>query len=167
MAEPFLGEIRLMAFDAAPKGWAPCDGQVMAINENQELFDLIGTTYGGDGDQVFRLPDLAGRTPIHAGNGYELGQSGGEQQHTLSLDELPKHMHAVLGSSAADGGSATPSGNFLGGGNNVYHSPNGGGVGLQPDTVSVSGGGQAHPNLQPYLTVGFCIALQGIPPTED
>lgn len=168
MAEPFLGEIRPMSFNYPPKGWALCNGQLMSISQNQALYQLLGTTYGGDGQTTFALPDLRGRTPIHAGNGHTLGEQGGEQAHTLSLNELPQHLHAVLGSSAASGGTATPNGNFLGGGNNVYHSPNGGPpVALRPDTVTTVGGGESHPNMQPYMTVSFCIALQGLWPSQN
>src|SRR5215212_8918698 len=125
MAEPFLSEVRLMSFAFAPKGWAQCNGQLLPINQNQALFSLLGTTFGGDGRVNFALPDLRGRTPIHVGVGHTLGERGGEQAHTLSIAEAPQHTHAVAASTSASGGSATPNGNYLGGGNNVYFAPAG------------------------------------------
>jgi microcystin-dependent protein len=168
MAEPFLSEIRLMSFDFAPKGWALCNGQLLPINQNQALFSLLGTTFGGDGRVNFALPDLRGRTPTHVGAGHTLGERGGEQAHTLSIAELPEHTHAVAASTSASGGSATPNGNYLGGGNNVYHAAAGAALTtLRPDTVTNVGGSQAHLNMQPFLTLSFCIALQGIFPSPN
>ncbi|HRQ64618.1 MAG TPA: tail fiber protein [Xanthomonadaceae bacterium] len=166
MAEPFLSEIRLMSFVFAPKGWALCNGQTLPINQNQALFSLLGTTYGGNGQTNFALPDLRGRTPIHVGSGHSLGQSGGEQAHTLSVAELPTHVHAVNASSAASGGSAAPTGRYLGGGNNVYHAP-ASLTAMNPASVGNAGGSQAHLNMQPFLTINFCIALQGIFPSPN
>lgn len=164
MAEPFLSEIRLMSFVFPPKGWALCNGQLLPINQNQALFSLLGTTFGGDGRVNFGLPDLRGRVPIHVGAGHVLGEQGGEVAHTLSLAELPDHTHVVNASTKATGGSASPNGNVLGGGNNVYsRSP--ADTTLNPGTVQNVGGGQAHPNTQPFLTLTFCIALQGIFPS--
>jgi microcystin-dependent protein len=105
MAEPFLSEIRLMSFEFAPKGWALCNGQLLPINQNQALFSLLGTTFGGDGRVNFALPDLRGRTPIHVGNGHTLGELGGEQAHTLSIAELPTHTHVVAANSSATPGT--------------------------------------------------------------
>lgn len=164
MAEPFLSEIRLMSFTFAPKGWAQCNGQLLPINQNQGLFSLLGTTFGGDGRVNFALPDLRGRVPIHVGSGRVLGESGGAHSHTLSVAELPDHVHAVNAASKATGGSASPSGNVLGGGNNVY-ARTGGDTTLHPGTVQSVGGSQAHLNAQPFLTLNFCIALQGIFPS--
>lgn len=164
MAEPFLSEIRLMSFTFAPKGWAQCNGQLLPINQNQGLFSLLGTTFGGDGRVNFALPDLRGRVPIHVGSGHVLGESGGAHSHTLSVAELPEHVHAVNAASKATGGSASPSGNVLGGGNNVY-GRTGGDTTLHPGTVQNVGGSQAHLNAQPFLTLNFCIALQGIFPS--
>jgi microcystin-dependent protein len=166
MAEPFLSEIRLMSFGFAPKGWALCNGQLLPINQNQALFSLLGTTFGGDGRVNFALPDLRGRTPIHVGNGRTLGERGGEQAHTLSIAELPEHTHTVAGSSATTGGSASPNGQFLGGGNNVYHAA-ANLTTLHPGSVTSIGGSQAHLNMQPFLTLSFCIALQGIFPSRN
>jgi microcystin-dependent protein len=168
MAEPFLSEIRIMSFGFAPKGWAMCNGQLLPINQNQALFSLLGTTYGGDGRVNFALPDLRGRAAVHVGDGHTLGEGAGEQAHTLSISEIPEHVHAVNASSSATGGSATPNANFLGGANNAYRSPSGGGLTtLQPATVTNVGGSQAHLNMQPYLTLTFCIALQGIFPSPN
>jgi microcystin-dependent protein len=166
MAEPFLSEIRLMSFVFAPKGWALCNGQLLPINQNQALFSLLGTTFGGDGRVNFALPDLRGRVPIHVGSGHTLGERGGEQAHTLSIAELPTHTHSVRASSSATGGNANATGRFLGGGNNVYHSPTNL-TSMHPATVTNTGGSQAHLNMQPFLTLSFCIALQGIFPSPN
>jgi microcystin-dependent protein len=166
MAEPFLAEIRLMSFTFPPKGWALCNGQLLQINQNQALFSLLGTTFGGDGRVTFALPDLQSRTPIHAGNGFTLGERGGEQAHTLSINELPMHSHVLNASSSATGGTASPNGNYLGGGNNVYANA-GALTTLSAATVTSVGGGQAHQNMQPFLTLSFCIALQGIFPSPN
>jgi microcystin-dependent protein len=166
MAEPFLSEIRIMSFNFAPKGWAQCNGQLLPINQNQALFSLLGTTFGGDGRVNFALPDQRGRTPIHVGGGHTLGEKGGEQAHTLSISELPTHTHTVKGSSTATGGNASPNGNFLGGGNNVYHTPSSL-TSMTAATIANVGGSQAHLNMQPFLTLNFCIALQGIFPSPN
>ena len=166
MAEPFLSEIRIMSFVFAPKGWALCNGQLLPINQNQALFSLLGTTFGGDGRVNFALPDLRGQVPIHVGSGHTLGEKGGEQAHTLSIAELPTHTHVVTASSSATGGNASPAGRFLGGGNNVYHAPTNL-TSLNPQTITNTGGSQAHLNMQPFLTLSFCIALQGIFPSPN
>lgn len=165
MAEPFLSEIRIMSFGFPPKGWALCNGQLLPINQNQMLFSLLGTTYGGDGRVNFGLPNLQGRAPIHMGSGHTLGEQGGEQGHTLSIAELPTHTHSVAASSVATGGNANPTNRFLGGGNNVYHSA-ASLTSLNPGTVANAGGSQAHLNMQPFLVLNFCIALQGIFPSQ-
>lgn len=164
MAEPFLSEIRIMSFVFAPRGWALCNGQLLPINQNQGLFSLLGTTFGGDGRVNFALPDLRGRTPIHVGSSHTLGERGGEQAHTLSVAELPQHTHTVAASTTATGGNANPSGRYLGGANNAYHAPQSATT-LHPATVANSGGSQAHLNMQPFLTLSFCIALQGVFPS--
>src|SRR5215213_8016475 len=112
MAEPFLSEIRLMSFNFAPKGWALCNGQLLPINQNQALFSLLGTTYGGDGRVNFALPDLRGKVPIHVGSGFTLGEKGGEQAHTLSIAELPTHTH-VAEATSISATAATPASNLL------------------------------------------------------
>jgi microcystin-dependent protein len=165
MAEPFLSEIRIMSFVFAPKGWALCNGQLLPINQNQALFSLLGTTYGGDGRVNFALPDLRGRTPIHMGSGHTLGERAGEQAHTLSIGELPTHIHFAVGSAqAADVGSPTNA-TLLGIINNVYGAPTNL-VAMNPLEITNVGGSQAHLNMQPFLTLSFCIALQGIFPSQ-
>jgi microcystin-dependent protein len=166
VAEPFLSEIRLMSFDFAPKGWAMCNGQLLPINQNQALFALLGTTYGGNGQTTFALPDLRGRVPMHVGDGHTLGEQGGEQAHTLTIPELPAHRHGVNASSSATGGTSSPNGNYLGGGNNVYGT-GGPRTTMLPGTVTSTGGSQAHLNMQPFLSLTFCIALQGIFPSPN
>ncbi|HPG08911.1 MAG TPA: tail fiber protein [Saprospiraceae bacterium] len=168
MAEPYLSEIRMMSFSFPPKGWALCDGQLLPIMQNQGLFSLLGTTYGGDGRVNFALPDLRGRTPVHMGNGHTLGERGGEQAHTLSISELPQHDHNLRGTNE-DALSGSPANNLpanvpttVG---NVYSSvvmPNNT---FNPATIANTGGSQAHINMQPFLTISFCIALQGIFPS--
>ncbi len=166
MAEPFLSEIRIMSFGFPPKGWALCNGQLLPINQNQALFSLLGTTYGGDGRVNFGLPNLQGRVPIHMGSGYTLGEVGGEQAHTLSISEIPTHVHALNASTSATGGTASPSNAFLGGADNAYHTPSSL-TSLSPGTLANTGGSQAHLNMQPFLTLSFCIALQGIFPSQN
>jgi microcystin-dependent protein len=165
MAEPFLSEIRLFSFDFPPKGWAKCDGQLLPINQNQPLFSLLGTTYGGDGRVNFALPDLRGRTPIHQGSGHTLGERGGEQGHTLTLSELPAHTHAERASAAAgnDVGASTPI--VLASPLSQSYRPSSSPVALAPTTLTATGGTQAHLNMQPFLSLNFCIALQGIFPS--
>jgi microcystin-dependent protein len=167
MAEPFLGEIRLMSFSFPPKGWALCDGQLLPINQNQALFSLLGTTYGGDGRVNFALPDLRGRVPIKDGAGHVLGERGGEQAHTLSIAETPTHMHSVNATSNAATTSTPGSGVVLApsAGTPLYAAP-ANLVAMDPAAVAVVGGSQAHLNMQPYLTLSFCIALQGIFPSQ-
>lgn len=163
MAEPFLSELRLMSFVFAPKGWALCNGQLLPINQNQGLFSLLGTTFGGDGRVNFALPDLRGRVPIHVGNGHTLGERGGEQAHTLSIAELPTHTHTVAASNAA-ASQATPTGRYPAAANNLYRQPDSL-TSLSAQSVTNTGGSQAHLNMQPYLTLNFSIALQGIFPS--
>lgn len=174
MSEPFVGEIRIMSFGYAPKGWALANGQLMPISQNQVLFALLGTTYGGDGRTTFALPDLQARVPMHRGAGFEQGQAGGESAHTLAVTEIPAHNHTVAASTAASGGSVNPSGRFLGGGNNVYWPPPSVSppkppamTTLQPETVQNAGTSQPHENMQPFLVLNFCIALQGIFPSQS
>jgi microcystin-dependent protein len=165
MAEPFLSEIRLMSFVFAPKGWALCNGQLLPINQNQALFSLLGTTFGGDGRVNFALPDLRGRTPIHVGSGHTLGERGGEQAHTLSIAEIPTHTH-VANAQSANATSPFPTGNLLASMSNLYTAP-GNLTTLSPTTIPNVGGSQAHLNMQPFLTLSFCIALQGIFPSPN
>jgi microcystin-dependent protein len=163
MAEPFLSEIRITSFVFAPRGWALCNGQLLPINQNQALFSLLGTTFGGDGRVNFALPDLRGRTPIHVGGGFTLGARGGEQAHTLSIAELPTHPHTAFGS-GTNADAPIPGNAVLGAANNVYTAA-GALTSLDPSTLTMTGGSQAHLNMQPYLVLSFCIALQGIFPS--
>jgi microcystin-dependent protein len=166
MAEPFLSEIRIMSFNFAPKGWAMCNGQLLPINQNQPLFALLGTTFGGDGRVNFALPDLRARASIHVGSGHTLGERGGEDAHTLSLQEMPTHTHFVNASSVAQGGNNVPTGRFLGGSADVYAPPSNL-TPLRAGTIGMAGGSQPHNNDQPFLVLTFCIALQGIFPSPN
>jgi microcystin-dependent protein len=165
MAEPFLSEIRLMSFNFAPKGWALCDGTLLPINQNQALFSLLGTTYGGDGRVTFGLPDLRGRTPMHMGAGHTLGERGGEQSHTLSISELPTHTHTLNGTNT-DGTQAIPTGNLLARSATQLYAPATNLATMNAASVLNTGGSQAHLNMQPFLTINFSIALQGIFPSQ-
>jgi microcystin-dependent protein len=166
VAEPFLSEIRIMSFNFAPKGWTLCNGQLLPINQNQALFSLLGTTYGGDGRVNFALPNLQGRVPIHMGNGHTLGEAAGSTAVTLNIQQLPQHTH-VLNASSADANNALPGNNLLAKSPQQVYGPPGSLVAMQPTSVTTVGGGQAHTNLQPYLVLNFCIALQGIFPSQN
>ena len=154
-----------MSFVFAPKGWALCNGQVLPINQNQALFSLLGTTYGGNGQTTFALPDLRARAPIHPGSGHTLGEKGGEQAHTLSIAELPGHIHAANATSNNAAVDA-PGGNLVASGANQYGAPPAN-TALVSSSVTNAGGSQAHLNMQPFLTLSFCIALQGIFPAQN
>ena len=169
---PAVGQICMFAGLFAPSGWAFCDGSLLPINQNQALFSLLGTTYGGDGRTTFALPDLRGRVPIGFGQGtglssYVIGQSGGEEAHQLSVNEMPSHNH----SAAADNGggtSATPVGNFPAINNEgIQHYGSNNNATMNAAAIGNSGGGQSHNNMQPYLAINFIIALQGIFPTQS
>jgi microcystin-dependent protein len=167
MAEPFLSEIRLMSFGFPPKGWALCDGQLLPINQNQALFSLLGTTYGGDGRVNFGLPDLRGRAPIHMGSGHTLGERGGEQAHTLSIAEIPTHVHTANASSTP-ANTNTP-GIAIGLATSALSQLYGPPANLQAmaaNALTNTGGSQAHLNMQPFLVINFSIALQGIFPSQ-
>ncbi len=165
MATPYVGEVRVFSFNFPPKGWAMCDGQVMAINQNVALFSLLGTTYGGDGRQTFGLPDLRGRMPVHVGNGFILGERAGEETHTLLISELPAHQHSVTASSnGAD--QASPKGNYWANpGRNVFASAANSAMAAR--ALQPAGGSQPHTNLAPCLVLTLCIALQGIFPSQN
>jgi microcystin-dependent protein len=143
MSEPFLGEIKIISWNFPPKGWSFCNGQLMPINQNQALFSILGTTYGGDGRQTFALPNLQGRSPVHVGNGIALGELGGETSHTLNISEIPAHNHVPVGSSSTAN------------------------TAMNPATVLPAGGSQPHENMPPYLVLNFIIALQGIFPSQN
>lgn len=167
MAEAFLGEIRLMSFGFAPKDWALCNGQLLSITQNQPLFSLLGTTYGGDGRVNFGLPDLQARVPLHVGEGLNLGERGGEAAHTLSIAELATHPHTLNGTSS-HGTQVVPMDNLLArtAPANPYGAPNKLGA-MNQASISYVGGSQAHTNMQPFLAVAFCIALIGIFPSPN
>ena len=167
MAEPFLSEIRIFSFGFAPKGWALCNGQLLPINQNQALFSLLGTTFGGDGRVNFALPNLQGNVPIHVGNGHVLGEKGGEQNHTLSIAETPTHTHVLNGTTNTS--VNTPSNTSVLG-KSAPQAAYGGAASLaamDPRSIANVGGSQAHLNMQPFLTLNFSIALQGIFPSPN
>ncbi|HWK34794.1 phage tail protein [Sphingomonas sp.] len=166
MSEPFMGEIRLFSFAFAPKNWAMCNGQLLPINQNQALFSLLGTTYGGNGVTTFALPDLRGRTPISFGAGFTLGERAGEEVHTLTVPEMPPHTHLVYAlATDADGAIPSPTA-ALASFNNGYR-PGGDITVLHSSTLSSVGGSQPHENRQPYAVLNFCMALGGIFPSPN
>jgi microcystin-dependent protein len=169
MSQPFIGEIRQFGFNFAPRGWASCSGQLMSIAQNNALFAILGTTYGGDGQQTFGLPDLRGRVPVHPGNTVQLGQMGGVENVTLAPANLPVHSHGVMASADLAAG-ASPAGNVMGakgrGGVDVY-APATNLTPLATGAVDTAGSSQPHNNLQPLLVVNFCIALEGIFPSRN
>lgn len=167
MASPFIGQIHMFSFNFPPRGWALCNGQLLAINQNQALFSILGTTYGGNGTTNFALPNLQGRTPLHFGQGpgvsnRTLGQTGGAENVTLLATQMPSHIHTASANSAAPN-AGSPAGNFWAAG--VYSASSN--TTMNPAALSNTGGNQPHPNLSPYLTVSFCIALQGIFPSRN
>lgn len=173
MSEPFLAEVRIVGFNFAPRGWAFCDGQILPINQNQSLYSLLGTTYGGDGRTSFALPDLRGRTPIHVGrsNGgdhHTLGQKSGEETHTLAANEMPQHTH-VFQASSAQGSTDIPTNNhaLARSARDVYRDQATSLTSLVSGSMTNTGGSQAHDNMQPYLALNFCIALQGLFPSRN
>ena len=170
MGTPFMGEVKMMAFNFAPKGWALANGQTMAINQNQALFSLFGTMYGGDGRTTFALPKLQGRVPIHFGAGFTQGAAGGESAHTVTISEMAAHTHFVNADTTlapADGNQPLPNRRLSGSsGGNLYGSaanlaP------MLPQTISNAGGSQPHDNMAPYSVVNFCVALMGVYPSRN
>jgi microcystin-dependent protein len=166
MGTPYLAEIRIVSFNFAPKGWALCNGQLLPINQNQALFALLGTTYGGDGVTTFALPNLQGRSPIHTGNGHVLGENGGEETHTLTVAEMAAHQHTAVATSATPS-ATSPAGGFWGNAGISTYSSNTPTATMAPQAVSAAGGGGSHPNLSPYSVLNFVIALQGIFPSRN
>lgn len=165
MAQPYVGEIRLFAGNFAPAGWMLCNGQLLPISENETLFQLIGTNYGGDGQSTFALPDLRGRVPIHQGTGFVLAQSGGVENVTLTIQQIPVHSHPLL-ASADPANSPNPGGNVLG--ETISTTPYFAGppaVALAPQSIAPVGGNQPHENLQPYQCINYIISLFGIFPS--
>lgn len=165
MSEPFLGEIKIISWNFPPKGWTFCNGQLLPINQNQALFSILGTTYGGDGRQTFGLPNLQGRSPVHVGNGIALGEMGGETSHTLNISELPAHNHVPVGSSVG-ATLSSPAGNLFAVQQTKPFDPNGGSS-MNPACITATGGNQPHENMSPYLVLNFIIALQGIFPSQN
>jgi microcystin-dependent protein len=165
MSEPFVGEIRAFGMNYAPRGWAMCNGQLLMINQNQALYSILGNTYGGDGRTTFALPDLRGRVPVHAGNSISYGQSAGEESHALTVNEMPPHIHTISASSgpASDKAPAnkvwakTDESNFAAAPNNT----------MSTAALTNAGESRPHNNMQPYNTINFCIALQGIYPSRN
>ncbi|MBD2867717.1 phage tail protein [Paenibacillus arenilitoris] len=167
MSETFIGDIRLFGFGFTPRGWAPCQGQTLSIQQNQALFAIIGATYGGDGATTFKLPDLRGRAPVHTGNGVTLGQSAGEEKHTLTVNEMPTHTHTAMASEQS-ATSYTPVGNTWappGNSTNSYsQSPD---SAMSPGAIAQAGGSAPHSNMQPYLAMNYCICVNGYFPTRE
>jgi microcystin-dependent protein len=172
MAQPYVGEIRMFAGNFAPNGWMFCEGQPLPISENEVLFQLIGTTYGGDGEETFNLPNLASRVPMHMGTGpdgttYQIGEMAGTEQETLTIQQIPNHSHPLTGSTAI-GNQGTPVGNVLAttsGGISLYYE---GGVdaNMNAQAITPAGGSQPHENTQPFLCINFIISLFGVFPSQ-
>ena len=173
MADAYIGEIRIMAFSYAPKNWAMCIGQIMPIAQNQALFSILGTTYGGNGTTTFALPDLRGRAPIHWGNGnglppVVLGQKGGEENHTLTGGETGAHTHALSAATAPASNNIGPNNNFLGAASQNQYVPGNPSAALAGETISaVTPAGQPHNNLQPYQVLNICICINGVFPSRN
>jgi microcystin-dependent protein len=167
MGTPYLSEIRIVSFNFAPRGWALCNGQTLSINQNQALFSLLGTTYGGDGITNFKLPNLQASMPLHQGNGFNLGNAGGEAAHTLTVPEMPSHTHTAQGVSTAATSPTATNNTWATSTANPYNTQSPPNTTLNPATVAMAGGGQPHDNMPPYLTLNFVIALQGIFPTRN
>lgn len=166
MGQPFLGEIKIMSFGYAPRNWAMCNGQFLPINQNQALFSLLGTMYGGNGQTTFALPDLRGQTPIHVGGTFNVqGQKGGQQAHTVTSSEMPLHTHVAQASTQV-GSTQFAINNVLAAAGNLYTTP-ANLTAINPTSITNTGGSQAHQNMQPFLTLNFCIALVGIFPSQN
>ena len=172
MAEPFLSEIRIFSFNFAPKGWATCNGQLLPINQNQALFALLGTTYGGNGQTNFALPNLQGRLPNHFGSSHILGEQGGVFATTVNIQQLPTHLHGLNSNLAVvdantNATQGAPAGNFWANYGKVQWCTSAPNAVMNPQSVGNVGGSQPHTNIQPYLVLNFCIALQGIFPSQN
>jgi len=166
MSQPFVGEIRMAGFNFPPAGWARCDGSLLPIAENDTLFNLIGTTYGGDGQSTFALPDLRGRMPVHAGNGLTLGQVGGVEQVTLTSNQIPSHTHAAQAQNSV-GNSASPANSVWANSTLNQFTAGPAAAAMNAANVAASGGNQPHDNMMPFTAVNFIISLFGIYPTQN
>lgn len=171
MGEPFIGEIRMFGGSFAPAGWAFCDGQTLPISENDALFTLIGTTYGGDGQETFNLPDLQGRVPMHAGpgkdgNNYQLGEKAGTESVTLTINQIPNHTHALIGSGTI-ANTQSPGGNVAALGSGQIYTSAESLIGMSPQSIAPIGGSQPHENLQPFLVISFILSLFGVFPQQS
>lgn len=166
MAQPYVGEIRMFAGNFAPAGWMFCEGQLVPIAENETLFQLIGTTYGGDGESTFALPDLRGRLPIHQGGGFLLAHTGGAEEITLTIPQIPVHSHPLTGA-AVNGANASPDNALLANSTVIApYAPETPNVAMAPNAIGAVGGSQPHTNFQPYLCVNFIISLFGLFPQQ-
>jgi microcystin-dependent protein len=166
MSQPYIGEIRMFGSNFAPAGWALCDGALMPISQNDTLFQLIGTNYGGDGEQTFGLPNLNGRVPLHQGGGFALGQASGTETVTLNTQTMPGHSHAFLGSNAV-ANDPNPTNNTLGESSAIsLYQSEAPAIAMAAQSISGTGGSQPHENMQPYLCVSYIISLFGIFPTQ-
>ncbi len=167
MSDPFLAEVMIVGFNFAPRGWAGCDGQILPINQNQSLYSLLGTTYGGDGRTTFGLPDLRGRTPMHVGTGFNLGQKGGEDVHNLSVAEMPNHNHQVMATGDPSTDTVPDATKVLGtAGANIYRDVTAP-VNMHAGTIQPTGNGQGHQNMSPYQVLNFVICLTGLFPSRN
>jgi len=167
MSQPFLGEIKIISWNFSPRGWAFCNGQFLPINQNQALFSILGTTYGGNGQTTFALPDFRGRAPNHVGNGFTLGQKGGQEAHTVTISEMPAHIHGPVGASTLNTGQAGGCANNSNATSTQNPYETTGDAAAAPGTITNTGGSQPHNNLQPYLVLNFIIALVGIFPSQN
>ncbi len=167
MSEPFLAEIKIVSFSFPPKGWAFCHAQFLPINQNQALFALLGTTYGGNGQTTFALPDLRGRAPMHFGSGHTLGESGGSETHTVTMQEMPMHNHYASGTLNTATQQTPAANSYLARGSRPMYGPAQGLVAMAPQGVTNIGGSQPHNNMMPFLVLNFIIALQGIFPSQN
>jgi microcystin-dependent protein len=168
MSDEYMSEIRIMAFNFPPKGWALCNGQLLPINQNQALFSLLGTMYGGNGQTNFALPDLRGRTPIHVGGGFTQGEVSGQEAHTLTTSELPTHNHVAVADNSAPSANATfPNARLSNSSPANLYGPFASATAMDPGCIGNTGGSQAHNNMQPYSVLNFCICLSGLFPSRD
>lgn len=168
MSEPYVGEIRMFAGNFAPNGWAFCDGQTLSIAENEVLFNLIGTIYGGDGQVTFSLPDLRGRIPVHAGGGHIIGERAGSETVTLTANQMPAHTHGMQASTLVSSGSVGPSGNVPGAATaSMFYGDTDPTVAMHPSAIAQAGGSQPHNNMAPYQGINFIISLFGVFPSPS